>query len=719
MIRGGTHRGGRRERAGAGRRAGRRRRRRATSIRASSTRARRSAWTSRARAASTTSSEMLDFNPQLRTRVAYHSESDAIPVARANGITTVAVTPGGGILRRRGRGDEPRRLDVGGSDASSRRPAIAFNFPAHRRRRRTRRRRWTRRRAPAETATYEDAEAASATGSSTSSSRLFDRARAYAKAGAGQDRPTGRSRRSCPSSSAGCRSSRRVSREQDIRDAVAFADRAKVNIVISGGTEANARRAAAQGEEHPGDPRQRPDAAVARGRVPRGDATSSRASWRKAGVKIAFSTGDNANVRLLPVPRGDVGRVGPDARRGAQGADDQRGRDPRRRRPRRQHRARQGSRTCSSRRAIRSRSRTRGHARGHRGQGRRPRQQAPRALRASYIARPVGARRPGDRDMNDIDSTCSCRRWRSRRRSRCAARADAPHVYAIRGARHRHRGGRADRHRHDRDAQRPHRRRRRRRRGAGRRDVIDGAGLTVYPGLIDMGNAAGARRAGATGRRRRRCARREDAERWKRERDPAAASSRRPSHVRRRRAGARAARGGGHHDGPGDAAGEVVKGQSALVNVAAPADEPQIGAVADSARGLQVVAHAGRAARATFGQRRRAAAGYPVSLLGVDRVRAPELPRRAASAAARAALRAGARIRRRRARATIRRSTPCSRRSSGAAAGGVRGGPGARDPARARHGQGVQARSDHHRRRARRTRSSPTSRRRTRASSTA
>ncbi|HET7618218.1 MAG TPA: amidohydrolase family protein, partial [Vicinamibacterales bacterium] len=39
--------------------------------------------------------EMQDLNPQLRTRVAYHAESDAIPVARANGVTTVAVVPGG------------------------------------------------------------------------------------------------------------------------------------------------------------------------------------------------------------------------------------------------------------------------------------------------------------------------------------------------------------------------------------------------------------------------------------------------------------------------------------------------------------------------------------------------------------------------------------------------------------------------------------------------
>src|SRR5439155_27008469 len=42
--------------------------------------------------------EVLDFNPQLRAQVAFHNDSDAIPVLRANGITTVAVTPGGGLL---------------------------------------------------------------------------------------------------------------------------------------------------------------------------------------------------------------------------------------------------------------------------------------------------------------------------------------------------------------------------------------------------------------------------------------------------------------------------------------------------------------------------------------------------------------------------------------------------------------------------------------------
>jgi hypothetical protein len=42
--------------------------------------------------------EMHDYNPQLRTRVAYHAESDTIAVTRANGVTTVAVMPGGGIF---------------------------------------------------------------------------------------------------------------------------------------------------------------------------------------------------------------------------------------------------------------------------------------------------------------------------------------------------------------------------------------------------------------------------------------------------------------------------------------------------------------------------------------------------------------------------------------------------------------------------------------------
>jgi imidazolonepropionase-like amidohydrolase len=43
-------------------------------------------------------SEILTFNQMLRTRVAYQSDSDAIAVARTEGITSAGIFPGGGII---------------------------------------------------------------------------------------------------------------------------------------------------------------------------------------------------------------------------------------------------------------------------------------------------------------------------------------------------------------------------------------------------------------------------------------------------------------------------------------------------------------------------------------------------------------------------------------------------------------------------------------------
>ena len=64
-------------------------------------------------------SEMLPFNQMLRTRVAYQSDSIAIPVARIEGITTVAVSARRRHDQRRNAGDESRRLDVGRSHGAS------------------------------------------------------------------------------------------------------------------------------------------------------------------------------------------------------------------------------------------------------------------------------------------------------------------------------------------------------------------------------------------------------------------------------------------------------------------------------------------------------------------------------------------------------------------------------------------------------------------------
>lgn len=42
--------------------------------------------------------EMLDLNAAVRAHSSYHADSDAIPVARVNGVTTVAVMPAGGLI---------------------------------------------------------------------------------------------------------------------------------------------------------------------------------------------------------------------------------------------------------------------------------------------------------------------------------------------------------------------------------------------------------------------------------------------------------------------------------------------------------------------------------------------------------------------------------------------------------------------------------------------
>ena len=142
--------------------------------------------------------------------------------------------------------------------------------------------------------------------------------------------------------------------------------------------------------------------------------------------------------------------------------------------------------------------------------------------------------------------------------------------------------------------------------------VIDGAGMTVYPGLIDMGNSTGTdiqSNPNPPGTFRTS----EDQERWKRSvifrpemvaADHLQADA--PELSRYASAGVTTVL--------AIPPGSLVKGQSALVNVAAPADEPQIGAVADTRKGLQVVRTpvALHVALNASGGR----GGYPASLMG-------------------------------------------------------------------------------------------------------
>ena len=145
--------------------------------------------------------------------------------------------------------------------------------------------------------------------------------------------------------------------------------------------------------------------------------------------------------------------------------------------------------------------------------------------------------------------------------------------------------------------------------------VIDGNGMTVYPGLIDMGNAAGLDAAPpvppATFRTL------EEAERFKRSvilrPDLEAAKILRPDAPELSRLAA-----AGITTVLATPTAGLFKGQSALINVSAPADEPQIGSVADPRKGLQVVRTpvALHVSLALTGGGRGGGGGYPVSLLG-------------------------------------------------------------------------------------------------------
>ena len=141
--------------------------------------------------------------------------------------------------------------------------------------------------------------------------------------------------------------------------------------------------------------------------------------------------------------------------------------------------------------------------------------------------------------------------------------------------------------------------------------IIEGAGLTVYPGLIDMGSSTGLDipAAGTTPEFRST----EEAERFKRSRifrpDLLAAN-----HVRGDAPELARLAAAGITSILATPPGTVVKGQSALVNVAGPVDEPQIGNVGDYRRGLQVV-RTPVALHVEFPSN-VAGDGYPVSRMG-------------------------------------------------------------------------------------------------------
>jgi imidazolonepropionase-like amidohydrolase len=234
--------------------------------------------------------EILDFGPQLRAQTAYHNDSEAIPVARANGITTVAVTPAGGIF-----GGQIAVMDLDGVtwEESTLKPAIgiSFQFPTIPTRPSD---------APGQPRTFTDAKRARDARIERAVRQLED-AKAYAKAGDGRPRdllleslvPVVERRQPLFT---------RANSERDIRDAVAFGERTGVRIVISGGAEAQLAAPLLREKNIPvvlGSVLTLPS----RPDLPHQASYAIASELARAGVKFAFSAGDAEdveNVRQLP-----------------------------------------------------------------------------------------------------------------------------------------------------------------------------------------------------------------------------------------------------------------------------------------------------------------------------------------------------------------------------------------------------------------------------------
>ena len=145
-------------------------------------------------------------------------------------------------------------------------------------------------------------------------------------------------------------------------------------------------------------------------------------------------------------------------------------------------------------------------------------------------------------------------------------------------------------------------------------DVIDGSGLTVYPGLIDLGNPRAADQPAPQPPQNPRTT--AEIERWKRAQilKPQARAA---DAVKVDDADLTRLASVGITSVLATPAGDVISGQSALVNVVAPPDEPQIGGIVEPRRGLVVLKNP-VALHVSFPDRPRAGGNaYPESLMGV------------------------------------------------------------------------------------------------------
>ena len=143
--------------------------------------------------------------------------------------------------------------------------------------------------------------------------------------------------------------------------------------------------------------------------------------------------------------------------------------------------------------------------------------------------------------------------------------------------------------------------------------VLPGKGLTVYPGLIDMGSTAGLAMPAAP--RVENPETREDIERVKAD-YLLRAQLRAADHVDPTAAALGRAASAGITAVLATPSGDAIRGQSALITSMLPQDEPQIGTVADPRKGVMVI-ETPVALHVTFSSRPAGGSAYPNSLMGV------------------------------------------------------------------------------------------------------
>ena len=240
--------------------------------------------------------EMLDINAAVRAQRSYHSDSDAIAVARVNGITTVGVVPAGGLI-----GGQAAAMNLDGWtwEQATLKPfiGVSFQFPnlggsggggggggggqnpdANRK--------------------YEDLKR-ERDGRVKKVDELIERAKAYARMPAAERRTDWTLEAMVPIVDGRLPLFVQANNEEQIRGAIAFADRHGLKIVLTGAIESPMVATLLKEKNIP----------VILGSVlalPTREDLHHAAAYRaaselaEAGVKFAFGTGDYSDVRLIP-----------------------------------------------------------------------------------------------------------------------------------------------------------------------------------------------------------------------------------------------------------------------------------------------------------------------------------------------------------------------------------------------------------------------------------